>query len=223
MKNLTTIKISDWEPNVEQKEWIWPSSDVTSWPGQNESKYLYKSLLPFVKEKNIMIQAGGNCGFILSQFVPHFNTIYTFEPDPVNFYCLNQNVTSANVIKMQACLGNTRFPVNVQQLNRPNMPHDIGGVHINGSGFIPSIVIDDLNLPTCNLIQLDIEGYEFYALKGAVNTIQKYKPVLCIEFCENWLSRYETNSGMILNLLKELNYVLVGEHGVDKIFIYNKE
>ena len=169
-----------------------------------------------------MIQAGGNCGFLLSKFVEHFNIIYTFEPDPINFYCLNQNVTSQNVIKMQACLGNTPSTVKTQQLIRPERLHDIGGVHIAGEGYTPTILIDNLNLSGCDLIQLDVEGYELNALLGSIETIKKYKPVLCIEFCEKWLNRYESNSNKLFGFINQLGYIQVEEYGADKIFIYNE-
>ena len=123
---------------------------------------------------------------------------------------------------MQCCLGNELNTVNVSQLIRPERLHDTGGVHVNGTGFIPTIILDNLNLPDCNLIQLDVEGYEFNALLGAIETIKKFKPVLCIEFCEKWLNRYNTNSENILNLLNKLNYKLVTSYGVDKIFISNE-
>lgn len=167
-----------------------------------------------------MVQAGGNCGLILSKFVEHFSIIYTFEPDPINFYCLNQNVTSQNVIKMQACLGNINRPVSTQQLIRPERLHDIGGVHIVGEGYTPTILIDNLNLTGCDLIQLDVEGYELNALLGAIETIKKYKPVLCIEFCEKWLNRYDSNSDKLFEFINQLGYIQIEEYGVDKIFIY---
>jgi FkbM family methyltransferase len=212
MKNQVVLK---------EKKWVWPAYDQNSWEGQNQFKELSSHVLPYVKNKNIMIQAGGNCGFMLDQFVEHFNVIYTFEPDPVNFYCLNQNITSSNVIKMQCCLGSDPNPVTVQQLVRPGRLNDTGGVHVSGEGFIPTIKIDNLNLPGCDLIQLDIEGYEYNALLGAINTIKKYKPVLCIEFCEKWLNRYNSNSEKILNLLSDLEYKQIDEYGVDKIFVIN--
>lgn len=210
MKHLTTIK---------DNKWVWPLNDENSWKYQNEFGDLANILLPYVKNKNIMIQAGGNCGYLLNSFVDHFNIIYTFEPDPVNFYCLNQNISSPNVIKLQSCIGETANTVSIQQLIRPDKPNDTGGVHINGNGYMPTIILDDLNLPGCDLIQLDVEGFELKALNGAIETIKKYKPVLCIEFCEKWLERYNDNSEKILNLLKNLNYTYVETHGVDKIFV----
>ena len=210
------------ENNVTLKDnkWLWPIIDENSWEGQNKSIDLHKTVLKHVKKNNVMVQAGGNCGFILNTFVKHFDTIYTFEPDPVNFYCLSHNVTNSNVFKMQACLGNTKETVKTQQLITEGRPHDIGGVHINGKGFTPTLIIDNFNLPACDLIQLDIEGYELKALKGAVETIKKFKPVLCIEFCEKWLNRYQTSNSEIEKFLIDLNYEQTDEHFVDKIFTY---
>jgi FkbM family methyltransferase len=210
MKHLTTIK---------DGKWVWPANDENSWPGQNEHKDLYKTVLPYVKNKGIMVQAGGNCGFILSTFVDHFDFVYTFEPDTVNFYCLSQNVTADNVFKMQACLGETNGTTRVQQLIREDRPHDTGGVHIAGDGYLPLIAIDSLNLPGCDLLQLDVEGFELKALKGAVNTITKYKPVLCVELCEKWLNRYDDSSTQVVEFIQSLGYTLVDTEGVDHIFI----
>jgi FkbM family methyltransferase len=210
MKQYTTLK---------ENKWVWPISDENSWKHQTEYNDLANHLLPHVKTTNVMIQAGGNCGYLLNSFTSHFNVIYTFEPDPINFYCLNQNVDSPNVIKMQCCLGNTAETVQTQQLIRPDRPNDTGGVHVSGIGYVPTITIDSLNLPGCDLIQLDIEGYEYKALLGCANTIKKYNPVLCIEFCEKWLNRYNDDSKKILDLINELGYDLVSEYGVDKIFV----
>jgi len=55
---------------------------------------------------------------------------------------------------------------------------------------------------------------------GGINTIKKYKPTLCIEFCEKWLNRYDDNGEKIKNLLNELSYTQVDEYGMDKIFVY---
>ncbi len=213
MKNKVTLK---------ENKWVWPIIDENSWEGQNNLTELSNKILPFLKSKKLMVQAGGNCGFLLSTFIEHFDTIYTFEPDPVNFYCLNQNVTSPKVIKLQSCLGNVPYPVKTQQLIREGRKHDIGGVHVNGDGVTPTLTIDSLNLPYCDLIQLDVEGYELNALKGAVKTINKFNPVLCIEFCEKWLNRYDTSSQHIFDFMSEINYIEVESYGVDKIFIKNE-
>jgi FkbM family methyltransferase len=209
MKNLV---------KTNEEGWVWPLIDQNCWNGLQSQTNLYEDIKTFLKGNKIMVQAGGNCGFILSKFVPHFEHVYTFEPDPVNFYCLNQNVTEEHVIKFQCCLGNKNELVKVQQLIRPDRPHDIGGVHINGVGYTPTMTIDQLNLPDCNLIQLDIEGYEYNAILGAEQTIKKYKPILCIEWCEKWANRYNITEDNLQKLLKQWNYINVKNSGVDRIY-----
>jgi hypothetical protein len=205
---------------IKDNKWVWPASDEASYDVQIKQNGLVETLLPFLKDKRLMIQAGGNCGLVPNAFSEHFDIIYTFEPDPINFYCLIQNITNSNVIKIQGCLGNDNTPVNVQQLLRDDMPHDIGGVHVNGVGLTPVFRIDNLNLPYCDLIQLDIEGYEYEALLGGIKTIEKYKPVLCIEVCEEWLNRYNNTENNIRDLLSKYGYTHIMDYHQDKIFIY---
>jgi len=207
---------------LKDEKWVWPLYDEATYDRQKNDKKLFDVLNKYITNKRIMIQAGGNCGLLLSTFTDHFNFIYTFEPDPVNFYCLTQNVSSNHVSKIQACLGKSNGTTKVQQLVRPDKPHDTGGVHICGDGYLPLLSIDSLNLPECDLIQLDVEGYELNALLGAIETIKKYKPVLCIEFCEKWLNRYDSTSDDILEVISGLGYKLVDEYGVDKIFVHNE-
>lgn len=205
---------------VNSHGWTWPSADENSWNGQYEHRDLHHHTMKYVTDNSVMVQAGGNCGFILSTFVDYFDVIYTFEPDPINFYCLNQNIQQDNVIKLQACLSNDLDLLNVQQLVRPDRLHDTGGVHVNGTGSVPAIPIDALRLRSCGLIQLDVEGYELKALQGAQQTINRCKPVLCIEMCEKWLNRYNTNTADVLNFLQQCEYTKVDQYGVDSIFLH---
>jgi FkbM family methyltransferase len=213
MKQYTTIK---------DDKWVWPISDEASYAAQIEQNGLIHNLLPHVENKKIAIQAGGNCGIVPSAFSEHFDAVYTFEPDPINFYCLVQNASNENVIKIQGCLGNDKTTVNVQQLLRANLPHDIGGVHVNGLGFTPVFRIDDLNLPYCDLIQLDVEGYELNALLGAVETIEKYKPLVCVEVYGEWLGRYNNTENDVIEFLYNHGYKHIMHYHADKIFKYSK-
>ena len=56
-----------------------------------------------------------------------------------------------------------------------------GAWKVKGSGNIPTLKIDDLNLDDVSIIHLDIEGYELFAIQGAENTIKKCKPLLSFE------------------------------------------
>ena len=208
MKEKVTIK---------EGGWYWPADDMHSFKEQKKNLDLYDAIAPYLRGNKMMIQAGGNCGLLLNTFVDKFETIYTFEPESLNFYCLNQNVTSENVIKMQACLGYERTPVNVKHLDNWK---DIGGSHVSGAGKIPMISIDSLNLDGCDLIQLDVEGYELNALIGAKETVLKYKPVICVEFYEPWAARYGNTCSQLEDFILSLGYTRSETvYNQDNIFI----
>lgn len=141
-----------------------------------------------VRKKDIVIQAGGYCGVFPRLFSDIFKLVYTFEPDPLNFYCLVQNCQKDNIIKAQGALGNNRSSVSLYRTHTYNKGMNVVREEINS--FIPSYRIDDLNLSTCDLIQLDVEGYEYNILMGAQNTIKQYKPVITVEDTNHIIEKY---------------------------------
>lgn len=132
-----------------------------------------------VKQRKVCVQAGGYCGIYPRLFSQMFDMVYTFEPDPENFYCLTLNCKDVNVIKNQAALGEKHEMVNVYRQVNSNR-----GMHVvmpNPASVVPTYRIDDLMLPYCDLIMLDVEGYEIHILRGAEETIAKFKPVVAVE------------------------------------------
>lgn len=156
----------------------------------------------FVNNRRVVLQAGGNCGIFAREYAKLFENVYTFEPDPVLFHCLSRNISSRNVIKIQAALGNTREMVSTTN----DISVNVGGTHISRGGNIPTLLIDDLNLPILDLLHLDIEGYEYNALRGGVNTIMRCKPVICLENGEGHASRYGNTLSDISMFLTSLGY-----------------
>ena len=177
-----------------------------------------KNISNFVKDKDVVLQAGGNAGFYVKKYAEIFNTVYTFEPEPTSFLCLNLNCVNQNVFKFQACLGDTHESVNLFN-GCDNIGLGHGGSHITGAGTTPTLMIDDLNLQVCNLIHLDIEGYEKKALLGGIQTIERCKPVIALEYFAPWCERYGTNLSEIENLLcNHLGYKYVAEVQGDRIY-----
>ena len=201
--------------------WYWPSNDGdgnlltgdSCWnymQGHSDTPQLVSE---YVDQKRVVVQAGGNCGFYVKQYAKLFEIVYTFEPEPVNFYCLNLNVTEPNVLKFQGCLGNEHRCVGLSKF----LP-DVGSTHVSGEGSVPTFLIDHLNLSACDLIHLDIEGYELKALNGAIETIKKYKPVIAFECHDPWARRYGSNLTQLESFVGGLGYTHKGTAQGDRVY-----
>lgn len=127
--------------------------------------------------RRVAVQAGGNVGVLAMGLAKHFGHVYTFEPDPDNFQCLEHNVTAPNVVKKNVALGSP----GVATIGMDRTPENCGAHRVGGFGDTPVECIDQLALVACDLIILDIEGYELEALKGAEWTIRTHKPTVILE------------------------------------------
>jgi FkbM family methyltransferase len=205
LNKIIEIRTSDQLPDFDPL--FWPKYDLGTWRAMHDSpvtQEFLKTLMDHIPNRNIMIQAGGNCGQYVREYAKWFNTVYTFEPDPINFLCLTLN-SPRNVIKTQACLGKEKIFIELDG-HVTDDGLEAGGMHVGQKGNIPTMRVDDMNLPGCDLIQLDIEGYEYFALQGAVDTIEQYHPVIMVEWFEPWAQRYGVDNGMMDSFFKKLKY-----------------
>ena len=166
----------------------------------------------------LCVQAGGNLGYFPIAFSKIFSRVITFEPDHVNFQCLSHNCTEENIIKLQAALGYDRMWVEIEV---PDVTHvGLNQVKLSGQPMVPTLRIDDLALPACDLIQLDLEGFEYQALLGAIETITKFRPILAIELVGH-TARYGGGDGdkHCYELLAFHGYQLADTIYNDRIFI----
>lgn len=149
-----------------------------------------------IPDPRVIISAGAYVGMYICGYASLFKTVYAFEPDPVHFYCLVNNVQFPHVIKIQAGLGEMpAFGAMVGNSLGANLSEEI-----SNSPYIPILPLDVFHFPVVDVIQLDIEGYELRALKGAVHTIVQHKPLLMLEN-----GHYEN----IVDFLTPLGYTIV--------------
>lgn len=191
----------------------WPTDDRGCWSYMNQYPEVPKFLASQVPERRVVVQAGGNAGFYIRQYAELFQRVYTFEPEPVNFLCLSMNCDTENVIKFQACVGHQTGFVSLNHNLR-----DVGATHVGGAGILPTLKIDDLGLDQCDLIQLDTEGFEYFGLLGAEKTLDRFRPVLSIEWYEPWAQRYGVTLAQMETFLSTWEYRLVAEHATDRIY-----
>jgi len=162
---------------------LWPTRDFNAfhWPLQDWIRDR-EAFLKFVKARDVVVQAGGCCGMYPRFYKNHFKEVYTFEPDPTNYYCLERNCGVDGIYHQNVALGSEEKLVSLDAPTAPGEENNVGMYTVNENpGTVKMITIDSLGLRKCDLIHFDLEGYEPEALKGAINLIEKCSPVIITE------------------------------------------
>ena len=164
-------------------------------------KYLYPEIIDDLKGKDF-IDGGAYIGDSALMFEKFYDPkkIYAFEPEPKNYTFLLKTIKMNNlkkIIPINKGLGEKEA---ILQLKSEGISSHIS----NKCDLNVNIVsIDNFvfkNNLTVGLIKLDIEGYELKALRGAIKTIIKFKPVLLISIYHNGEEFFET-----VNYIKEIS------------------
>ena len=66
------------------------------------------------------------------------------------------------------------------------------------------------DLKRIDLIKMDIEGAELYALKGMEQAIKKHSPTIIIEISDDVLTQVDYTKADLLNFFENLNYQQFG-------------
>lgn len=141
---------------------------------------------------DIAIDIGANLGWysvLLNRISESGSVVFAFEPDPNNFELLEFNLTKNDCSNVKAI--NKAVSVKSETLSLYKYPEKNRGRHSllpqkNAQKIdVSAVCLDeffDVELHSkVKFIKIDIEGYEFYALKGAIN-ILKYCPMVMMEF-----------------------------------------
>lgn len=72
-------------------------------------------------------------------------------------------------------------------------------------------------------IKVDVEGHEAAFLDGALETLQTYRPILCMELSKTHLERAGSDSQVILEQMKDLGYTVYGLDDAGNLFDFNPE
>ncbi len=165
--------------------------------------------------KGSVLDIGANIGIMtvhLAQKLPN-STIHAFEPIPDNLSVLKRIIAKFQLKKIkihETAVGETEG--NVQMI----LPHQ-GKTKMQGLSHVKHETItewnegDEYNVPLNTLdnllngepiqgIKIDIENFEYYALKGGKRILESNHPVI---YAELWNNENRTNC---IELLSNLNY-----------------
>ncbi|MCZ2356577.1 MAG: FkbM family methyltransferase [Bacteroidia bacterium] len=182
----------------------------------------HERLLNLAKKDAIILDIGTNIGTTLLRFADRVGSngyVYGFEPDVINYKSCFKNISLNNFSNIEVNnigLGdsNNVFLLVVDTpTNRGGNRIVIGNTTNKESIEIKVQKLDDWitskDISKINVIKIDVEGFEFKVLKGGIETIQKFKPIMFIELDDNNLKAVGNSAKELIALVESLNYSII--------------
>lgn len=149
----------------------------------------------------VIFDVGANIGTIsiwLSK-ICKLGHIYSFEPQRQIFYQLAGNIAINNLFNIDAFNYIVSDQMGIIKTKEPDYfaNHDFGTFSLvenkvsltDKDLIVPCITLDyfvkEFEIPKVDLIKIDAEGMDLMVLKGAIETIEKFSPVLYVEHFDN--------------------------------------
>jgi FkbM family methyltransferase len=160
-----------------------------------------------ISDNWVCIDAGANIG-LTSIFMVTCGenvSVLAFEPSPVTVRHLINNLNQNDIYNVTVApvgLGEERGFVKFI-----DMPNFGAGSHVKAASNHPGALgvdsiaikietldnfLSNTNLARLDLLKIDTEGYELNVLRGAINSIKKFRPLIIIEF-NTWFMRVVQN------------------------------
>lgn len=157
---------------------------ITEIADRKEEQYFDSNLLNY-KMEDIFLDCGGYIGDTIESYVLHNKGIYD------KIICLEADENNCKIIQKMS----DNYCMELHNIAAYNYKEDLhfdkigsgsGAILENGSPHAQEVVVKGNTIDAIlegrkvSYIKMDIEGAEYKALLGAVNTIQKFKPMLMI-------------------------------------------
>jgi len=149
-------------------------------------------LATLVKPGSVIIDAGAYIGthtLAFSHFTGPEGQVYAFEPRKEFFRLLERNTKKnrlMNVRIFNAGLSDKNRSIHIEDVNI-HVANSFGSMKLEYDNLRDNnlnaeiITIDSLNLESCDLIKLDVEGMENLILCGAINLLDTARPFVYAE------------------------------------------
>lgn len=167
------------------------------------------------KSYNI-VDIGAQSGLytLYAKYKPN-SQFYAYEPFPITYEILNKNLDMnqiTNVKTFNLAISDKQGNSTLNTCKTHNGLHTMGNpLRFNDVLSIPiktttlDIEFYDKNIPV-HFIKIDTEGHEYFILKGGIKTIQKYKPIIQLEYNTTNMKQCNVSDQMLNDLILEFGY-----------------
>ena len=217
MSKITNIFLhllpENWQQKVRNKYYENKISKVLS--TEEPDLFVVKAI---IKEGQTVVDIGANFGMytrFLSEYTGNSGKVISFEPIKRSFLSLRHNVNFLqlqNVDVYQFALSDEEKMVKMEipdyneggeNLYEARISKDTGGKNVE---MVKTKILDKvLANRKIHFIKIDVEGHELNVLKGALEILEKQKPVLLVEI-NGGIKAGNENARQIAELLLQFGY-----------------
>lgn len=179
---------------------------------KDKQEIIEKKVASSLKRGDTFIDIGAFIGIntlIAADKVGPNGQVFAFEPASDNYNSLEKNTANIdNIVAIQAGISNKKSKEKLY-LSKDD-PEDNRFIDFDGAYDYETVEIlqlDSYNFSfPINLIKVSAQGMEDYAIDGAKNLIQKYKPKLLLDFNEKLILESGGDPARILTYYESIGY-----------------
>lgn len=127
--------------------------------------------------RRVAIDVGASVGLWSMKLAQMFGFVHAFEPNPIAAECFVRNVNSPQVHLRMVALGDRNGKTSIVSTPGISFKTFVGG----SIGTVDMMTLDSYAFDSVDLIKIDCEGFDFYVLQGAMETIKRERPMIIFE------------------------------------------
>ena len=196
-----------------------------------------------IKKFNLkhFLNIGCHIGTVALPLCKYIDKVTAIEAYPPTFKHLEEHIKINNIKNIQAfnlAVGDENKKIYFLDDNNIRIKNNTGGMHVITEDDISNKrlssdihskkysnemkKLDDLNISNFDILLADVEGKEYELLKGGINKIKMYKPIIILEIWNNNkrnLERMQTTTDEIIKYIINLGYKLTKQLGDNYVFL----
>jgi FkbM family methyltransferase len=170
-----------------------------------------------VTKGSIVLDIGANVGWYSLNLSKQFEDlrIFAFEPVPKTFNYLNSNLSINHSKGINTFnLGFSNEEKNIDIYLNPDCSGNSSLANLSGNALVEKVnckfTTVDLFVKKNNLnidfIKCDVEGAELLVFQGAIEVLQKDRPIVFTEMLRKWSAKFDYHPNDIIKLFKNISY-----------------
>jgi FkbM family methyltransferase len=205
--SLMLLRVNDWVQKNLFLYGIYEKKEIEFW-------------MNFVKNKNVIFDIGANVGYfsiVASKLVDKKEgIIYSFEPISHTYDRAYLNIklngyTNINLFKKAISDKNDKIEINIGNAENWGMSSITNHDYLSGKTEVVETIsldsfVEQYKIKNIDIIKIDIEGSEIFAIKGMQSVLSKIRPVILIEILENNLSKVNSSKEEIFEIFYSNKY-----------------